>query len=361
MDMQGVLDTGDGSRKRCASSIPADRAIKAMKMEPQDDVPLHVNQGKANALHLHAPLTYSSMLPYVPSNPPSSPPSRPSSPAGLPAHHHTFNPILQQQPQSFNFQDLEHSSSTLQHHDFTGHSRGSSITPTHTAATAGFPSPSIGRLSWSDGHATFPNRQHQHTPSGSSLNGINIHGLGPTSASIPFTPGIFGSGPALPLSQRPGAVMNGVSISPTASRPLGRLSRSGSVNGSASNPFAFGLPEVLPQDPYALNYTRPTTAISTPQTPVSSPEEDYDYDPAFESDAGDQSQSQSPSAKRGRSGTDSGGRPTTGHHNHHLASQSSTENFAQTSNGHGNEVPLEYRSEVDRVFFEFLESICSNC
>lgn len=27
----------------------------------------------------------------------------------------------------------------------------------------------------------------------------------------------------------------------------------------------------------------------------------------------------------------------------------------------GNEVPQEYRSEVDRIFFEFLEAICSNC
>jgi hypothetical protein len=130
------------------------------------------------------------------------------------------------------------------------------------------------------------------------------------------------------------------------------------MNGNASNPFAFGISDVLAQDNYGLNYARPT--ISTPQTPVSSPEEEYDYDQAFGLDGGDHSQSQSPSGQRGRSGIDSGGRPTTGHHNHHLPSQPSKENIAQTSSSHGNEVPLEYRSEVDRVFFEFLASVCSN-
>ncbi|KIM87209.1 hypothetical protein PILCRDRAFT_303842 [Piloderma croceum F 1598] len=352
------IDSGDGSRKRCASSIPGDRVIKAMKLEPQDDVPLHMNSNSANSLHHHGS-TYPSMPPFIPSNPPSAPPSRPSSPAGLPSHH-TFNPVLQPPPQSFNFQDMNSTSS-----HFTGHSRGPSSTSTQKAGTAGppFPSPSVTRMSWSDGPATFPHRQHQHTASGSSLNnGVNLRGLGPSSASIPFTaPGAFGSPPAPQISQqRQGTGMNGVSTSPAASAPLGRVSRSGSVNGSASNPFAFGLPDVLTQDTYGLNYARPKTAISRPQTPVSSPEEEYDYDQAFGLDSGDHSQSHSPSGQRGRSGTDGGGRPTTGHHNHQLPSQPSMENMAQTSSGHGNDVPLEYRSEVDRVFFEFLESICSN-
>lgn len=358
MDMQGVVDSGDGSRKRCASTMPGDRVIKAMKMEPQDDAPLHINQ-TTNAIHHHSS-TYPSMPPFTQSNPPSAPSSRPSSSAGLPAHH-TFNPILQQQPHSFNFPDLDIISPTTSQH--AGHSRNSSSTLPHTAGPP-FPSPSVARMSWSDGPATFPHRQHQHTTSAGTLNnGINLHGLGPSSATIPFTtPGVFGTAPATQLSQsRAGPGLNGVSISPTTSRPLGRLSRSGSMNGSASNPFAFGLPELHTQDPYGLNHTRPPTAISTPQTPVSSPEEEYDYDQAYESDAGEQSQSHSPVAKRGRSGTDSGGRPTTGHHDHHLASQSSAENIGQTSGGHGNEVPVEYRSVVDRIFFEFLESICSNC
>lgn len=362
MDMQGIVDSGEGSRKRCASSMSGDRVIKAMKLEPQDDVPLHMGTSSANPLQLHAS-TYPSMPPFMPSNPPSAPPSRPSSAAGLPRH--PFNPVLQQQPQSFSFQTLDLTSPTPLHHpDYTGLPHGSaSTTPTRTAGPT-FPSAPVTRASWSDGSTTFPHRQHQHTTSGSSLNsGINLHGLGPSSAPIPFTtPGTFGSAPGNQLSQqRPANGMNGVSISPTANRPLGRLSRSGSMNDSPSNQFAFGLSEVVQQDPYGMSYTRPTTAISTPQSPVSSPGEEYDYDQAFGSEAGDQSQSHSPAGQRGRSGTDGGSRPTAGHHKHHLPSQSSTENIAQTSGGHGNEVPQEYRSEVDRVFFEFLEATCSNC
>jgi hypothetical protein len=366
MDMQGIVDSADVSRKRCASSVPGNRAIKTMKLEPQDDVPLHINSSPINPLHPQAS-AYPPMQPFIPSNVASTPPSRPSSPKGLP--HHAFNPVLQQQPQSLTFQDLDLASSTTGHHpDFTGLSCSLSSTPTHTAGAAGppYPSPSVTRMSWSDGPATFPHRQHQHTGSGSSLsNGINLHGHGLPSAPIPFTtPGVFGSPPAPQLSQqRQGTGVNGVSISPTTSRPVGRVSRSGSMNGSTTNPFAFGQPEVLTQDIYGLNYTHSATTISRPQTPTSSPEDEYEYeyeyDQAFGSDAGDQSLAHSPSSQRGRGGTD-GGRPSAGHHKH-LQSQSSTENINQMSMNHGNEVPLEYRSEVDRVFFEFLESICSNC
>ncbi|THH17536.1 hypothetical protein EW146_g3291 [Bondarzewia mesenterica] len=53
-------------------------------------------------------------------------------------------------------------------------------------------------------------------------------------------------------------------------------------------------------------------------------------------------------------------RPSTSHRRS-LASHPSTENFAgMAAPGHGNEVPQEYRAEVDRIFFEFLNKICSN-
>jgi hypothetical protein len=129
------------------------------------------------------------------------------------------------------------------------------------------------------------------------------------------------------------------------------------MTGTSVNQFAFGPPDVVPQDPYG-SYSRAATGFSTPQSPVSSPEEEYnDFDQEFESDAAG-----SPSAStflRGRNDADCS-RPTTGHHTHQLESQSSGENITNTSSSHGNEVPQEYRAEVDRVFFEFLESTCSN-
>ena len=33
---------------------------------------------------------------------------------------------------------------------------------------------------------------------------------------------------------------------------------------------------------------------------------------------------------------------------------------AGASGGHGNEIPPEYRAEVDRIFFDFMNKICSN-
>lgn len=41
-------------------------------------------------------------------------------------------------------------------------------------------------------------------------------------------------------------------------------------------------------------------------------------------------------------------------------SRTSPSNEGGSSSSHGNEVPQEYRSEVERIFFDFLDSICSN-
>lgn len=358
MDIQS-MDMGDGSRKRCASSMAGgDRAIKAMKMEPQEETPLHVTS-TATKTHLQTSSAYGSILP---SNPSSTPASRPPSSGGLPSHH-AFNPVLPQQSHPFAFQNLELTSpNTLQHPDFSGLSRCSSTTPTHTGGPP-FPSPPEPRMSWSDNAANFPQRQHQHTNSGSSLNGLNcglnLH-LGPSSAAMPFTsPGTYGPPPA--SQPRSGTGMNGVSITSTSSRPVGRLSRSGSITGSTVNQFAFSLPDPVPQDSYGSNYSRSGTALSTPQSPVSSPEEEFDFFDEFESDAPGSPSASARGRKDADGGLSSGSRPATGHHNHRLQSQSSGENITGTSSSHGNEVPQEYRAEVDRVFFEFLESICSNC
>lgn len=351
-DMQGVLDSGDGSRKRCASSMAGDRVIKSMKLEPQEDVPLHIPQTSASTLHLHQSTSYPTMPPFIPSNPSSSSPSRPVSPVGLSSH--TFPPVLQPQPHAFTYGDLDlTSSAALSQSEYSS----TSSTPTHTAPV--FPPPPVNRMSWSDGPATF--QRHHHTSSGSSL--VGLHGLGLSSSAIPFTaPGAFGSAPNAHLSQqRAGNGTNGVPISPSSSRPIGRLSRSGSVSGGSGNPFAFNHPEHHTQEPYASSYARSTTTISAPETPVSSPEAEQ-----YESDmTGDYPRSQSPSgtsASRGRSDSQADmNRPSTGHHSHNLTSQSSPDGPGSASSTNGNEVPQEYRSEVDRIFFEFLGSICSNC
>ena len=41
-------------------------------------------------------------------------------------------------------------------------------------------------------------------------------------------------------------------------------------------------------------------------------------------------------------------------------SRTSPSNEGGSTSGHGNEVPQEYRADVERIFFEFLNMICSN-
>lgn len=49
-----------------------------------------------------------------------------------------------------------------------------------------------------------------------------------------------------------------------------------------------------------------------------------------------------------------------GHAGQRRMSRTSPANEGGGPSGHGNEVPQEYRSEVERIFFEFLNTICSN-
>ncbi|KAF7969280.1 hypothetical protein HWV62_27811 [Athelia sp. TMB] len=351
-EMQGVLDSGDGSRKRCASSMAGDRVVKSLKLEPQDDIPLHGPSTQANGSHMPSSSSYPSMPPFNSSaSSSSSSTSRPGSPT------HAFDSVVQPKPHSFNFGDIDLTSPTsMNHSDFNVVSKGSSAsTPTHAATV--FPSPPANRISWSDGHTGFPSRHH-HTSSGSSIsNGVGLHGPGSSSAALPFTaPGAFGSAPnAHHTQQRSSAGLNGVSISPTSTRPIGRLSRSGSVSGAVANPFAFGQADIHAQEAYTGNYVRPSNVISTPHTPASSPEADDDYESNM---VEDHPRSQSPSgasSSRGRRDSRADmSRPVLQHNAH-----SSAEGNGGGVNS-GNEVPQEYRGEVDRIFFEFLEAICSN-
>ncbi|KZP12613.1 hypothetical protein FIBSPDRAFT_754794 [Athelia psychrophila] len=147
--------------------------------------------------------------------------------------------------------------------------------------------------------------------------------------------------------------MTGITSSSSSSRPAGRVSRSGSVSGNAANPFAFDHPDIHTQESYGSHYPRPSTAASAPQTPVSSPDADDDYEYNM---VGDHPRSQSPGNSSPQARQDGRGdmsRPGLQHNAHSSADGMNAANA-------GNEVPQEYRSEVDRIFFEFLEAICSN-
>lgn len=340
LDPQGLSDTSDLSRKRCASSMAGDRVIKVLKMEPQEDT-LH-NPPQPPTPPVFPPTTVATMVPFEPA-------SRPTSSAGLPQLSH--RPRTPSVP-GIGF-SIAHTTAPSTSTDFVS----TSSLPTAVVHPSHFPPPV--RTSWSDGSATIPQRTHQHSLSGSSLTtGISFQSIPSTSTGLsPLSFSSTGTFATASSQPRPVAV-GGAGISP----PIGRVSRSGSFTNNSS--FGFGLPEVPPVNG-ALDFLQPSLStlptIQTAHSPASSLEGENDID----SDNGDYSQSQSPESLSGNNSRmpsqSQVSRSIAIHNNRSNASlaRKSAENLTASSN-HANEVPQEYRAEVDRIFFEFLNSTCSN-
>lgn len=345
------------SRKRCASSMTEDdRVPKALKMEPLDDTsqsPLSsfpfssvVAPGPAGAANSH---------PFS-SNPSSSPPSRPASSAGVSLHSQLNmyqrplpSSISLGFPPSLNVATANGRASS----DFTPPA-SASHQPVSGHVTSFGPSPE----SWGEHPGPFA-PSHQHTLSGSRLNGDvemkNIIIGGPPAFASPAAG--FPSLPATaPLTSPPAAT-----VAPSLLQGGPRGSRSNSLsNPPTGDPFAFGVPvseATIDERAEWVNVSRPDTGFSRSHSPVSSDDDD-------DSELG------SPSHSRYRArngsvgeGNNSFSRPLP---RRVLVNRTSTDNFSSGmgtngSSNHSNEVPQEYRAEVDRIFFEFLNKICSNC
>ena len=327
-----VLDlNADPSRKRCASSLGPERVIKAPKLEPLDDPPLHSIQPSIGVAPLHPLPIVSSVLnatiptlnpgtapafpsfglpdqvqPPVPSLPPSQPASRPPSAGGsrpnLISAGHIPPPLALNQS-------------------------GSNSLPPQILPSS--------FSSWADTRAPFPGRpHHQHSHSGSS-----IHSTIPTSEASVLGYSQISNGFPPTLPHNPPSVMP-VSMVPVPSPPHSAHAVRPSRSSSLSNVY-------LP--PAYEIHQKVILESSRPQTPIaSSPDEDCD-----DSDGDDHGHSP-PLAVYGRnkraraddSEPMSGSRPKNGR---------------RSSTTDANEIPAEYKAEVDRTFFEFLGSICSNC
>jgi hypothetical protein len=348
------------SRKRCASSMTeGDRAIKAMKMEPPDDSsqpPLSsfpfssgVGPGSAGIVNSH-PAPFSS-------NPPSSPPSRPDSSSGLPMHL-PLNVYQRPLPSSvsINFPPSLNVAAANGHtSDFTPPT--SATQPPVSGHVASFSHP---QEAWSEHSGPF---------APSSLSGNHLNGDVEMKNVIIGGPPAFAS-PAAGFPSLPGATAlttpPATTVAPSLLQGASRTSRSNSLsNPPSGDPFAYGVlvseATIDERAEYRVGASRPDTGFSRSHSPISSPDDDDEHD----SDAGSPHQSRY-HARHG----------SMGEANHtfsrqisrrSLVNRTSTDNFtAMGANGsgsssHSNEVPQEYRAEVDRIFFEFLNKICSNC
>ena len=353
---QDGMSTADfESRKRCASSMTEDdRVPKALKMEPLDDVSQSPLSSFPFSSVVGAGVVNSHSVPF-PSNPPSSPPSRPESSAGVPLHSQ-LNLYQRQLPSSIFPPSLNVAAANGRPpSDFT-----SPTSASHQPVSGHVASFSQSPDAWGEHPGSFA-PSHRHSLScGSRLNGDvemkNVIMGGPPAFASPAAG--FHSLPATaPLSTPPAAT-----VAPALLQSASRGSRSNSLsNPPSGDPFAFGMPvsesTIDERAEYRVDMSRPDTGFSRSHSPVSSPDDDDDSEPGSPNHSRYR-------ARNGSIGDHSFPRPLP---RRMLVNRASTDNFnsGMGSNGngsssHSNEVPQEYRAEVDRIFFEFLNKICSN-
>ncbi|KAH9958285.1 hypothetical protein BC827DRAFT_1344972 [Russula dissimulans] len=343
------------SRKRCASSMNEDdRAVKAMKMEPIDDFsqPLSSFPYTPPAI---APGIVNSHQVAFPSNPPSSPPSRPASSAGQPLHSQ-LNLYSRSLPSSAFPSSLNVAANGRALSDFTPPT--SAAHPTISNHVTSFNHPPEQWLEHSGPFAP----SHRPSMSGSRLNG-DIEMKNIIIGNSPAFASPAAGFPSLPAAA-PHSTPPATTVSPSLLQSVSRTSRSNSLsNPPPGDPFAFGVPvsesTIDERAEYHVNASRPDTGFSRSHSPVSSPDDDDDD---HDSDAG----SPSHSRYRARNGSVGEAFSRSGPRRP-LVNRTSMDNFSASvgTNGsatssHSNEVPQEYRTEVDRIFFEFLNKICSN-
>ena len=167
--------------------------------------------------------------------------------------------------------------------------------------------------------------------------------------------------PSLP-GTNPLTTLPARTVAPSFLQSASRRSRSNSLfNPPSGDPFAYGvLVSEATIDECAEYRPRLNTGFSRSHSPISSPDDDDEHD----SDTGSPSQLR----YRVRHGS-------MGEANYNFSRQISRRSFVNRtstvnstamgayrsgSSSHSNEVPQEYRAEVDRIFFEFLNKICSD-
>ncbi|GJE90709.1 hypothetical protein PsYK624_068530 [Phanerochaete sordida] len=350
------LDAPDMSRKRCASTNDGDRISKAMKMEPQDDFslqmppPPHMNTSPSFSFaNPSIPPTMATIAehPNIPAVP-SLPATRPPSSSG---HSMKLMQDMQSTPSSMHFPGrLEFAPQLSQ--DFSTLPSGPATAPAPLSTS--FSSAALTN-SWPESRPTVSRHSHSLSGAGSSLTGIPH----PLATNLAYTPSssAFHS-PTHPTIPSQAAL-------PSAMPPLsvGRMSRSSSMSQSNPNPFAFGIDQVPanPFDPHPQS--RPPTSGGL-HTRAGSPE--------WDDDDGDDSDDEHPLTARNVYQThtppsQSGGMDEKERHSASSSAGPSTRRGSRTSPSaeggsasHGNEVPAEYKAEVERIFFDFLNKTCSN-
>lgn len=314
-DLQGSSDI---SRKRCLSSIPAeDRVVKAPKKEAPEIDFSHGMSG-ISPMNLGPPNGHLSMA-VDPSYATHHLQPQTMANAGL-------NGVGTSSTSSFapQSQSPDHSLPPLSYP-----SGFDSAPPTLSHPNPGFLSAggAASRSAWSEGADTLPTLSQVQ-----SLAAYN--GLSDQSANVASRPILplpqFNTGfgvQQMPPFNPPSAITPSVTEDMT-----GRASGSGSIPGMVPDPFAFlNAPGADARTYEAIDqYSHTNNSGTRPASPVDESGEDSYSDGDGNIGSYD---------AYGMSGAAAAERPI----------------------GHGQEIPPEYREEVDRIFFDYLQKICSNC
>lgn len=307
---------GDGSRKRNASEMDQERPA-ILKREPQEDVQLALSSDISTSPPASFPalaaIPFSSQLPL------SRPPTRPSTPQTFQAGASTFG------------------AAPLAHFVVGAPSNmvmSNAINPLHVVPSMALnPSfSSVPRTSWPE--PSVSSSRHHHSYSAGSPMHI------PMPQMMPMSPRLA-SGPTTPITINPPI--------------LTRTSRSGSLSNIYDVPFASAFHQDMPSEPplkkaalgtrsarsstvgsnwyFGNDGSSPPGSSEEPNTARNSPSSDEDEDDNTDSENDRQSNNGSVRAVYSN--------PTAG------SSISS-------------DIPQEYCADVDRIFFEYLNAICSN-
>lgn len=198
----------DHSRKRCASELEETRNVKAPKREPADDIPLHMHTPPA----VPAPpfnfggVSHPTKIQLSSSQPPTPPT--------------TFSPLGQFSPTktiaSFPL-STPPISSPVEYFPPV-------VASSHSTVPSTFPGI---HTSWSD--SVVPTRHH-HSLSSGSIGGTTVPSTPPAATNSmmdPFT--------SVPMQQTSLPSIAPAVVSTVVSPPIGRMSRSGSINGTYPN------------------------------------------------------------------------------------------------------------------------------
>ncbi|KAI0321664.1 hypothetical protein OF83DRAFT_1168298 [Amylostereum chailletii] len=344
------------SRKRCASNIGEDRVLKALKLEPQEDQSMLPPIPSASSFTFTMPPSGSlspsagidpQVISAFPST--SASQSRPASSHGTSFQQqlNLFHPSNLTPPATIGFQGGPPmppaplnlvSTSSRASIDF---SPPSSAPATHTNMPGHITAYGHPPEAWAQQAPAFTRHQHHHSLSGDLNGNVEIQNLIMTGSSsfpssAPFTPA---SSSLAPSASAPASI----------GHPPPRMSRSNSLSASQADPFAYAVAPSVIEEHVEYQHSRPPTAISPEHSPPTDGDDDQDSDTGSPPSRGEYYRSRGDSMDFGN--------PSTGHRRSFGAMDSLS--TPQATN-HSNEVPQEYRGEVDRVFFEFLNKICSN-